>query len=75
MEASGVKRKHHDGKPLREVDHSHLSALPQLLRSGGKERYVRQLLLHIHDWAAVGKRHFLPALCLSFLFLLVRFVC
>lgn len=36
--------RNNDGTPICEVDRSHLSALPVLLCSGGKERYVRELL-------------------------------
>ena len=36
--------RNNDGTPICEVDRSHLSALSVLLCSGGKERYVRELL-------------------------------
>ena len=45
--------RNNDGTPICEVDRSHLSALPLpgLLCSGGKERYVRELLkLHVRGW-------------------------
>lgn len=41
--ASKKKKTTHDGSPFCEGDQSHLSAVPVLLCSGGKERYVREL--------------------------------